>query len=85
MNSQIMDYADIPLVLSVEDLMPILRIGRNTAYDLVRSGQIDSIHLGAKYRIPKQALMAYLAGEKSHTNATCTAERPEDKISGNKR
>lgn len=84
MNSQIMGYEDIPLVLSVEDLMPILRIGRNTAYDLVRSGQIDSFKLGVKYRISKQALMEYLAGEKSHTNATCTAKGPEGNMSGNK-
>ena len=69
MHKRPTSYDEIPLMLSVEDLMPILRIGRNTAYDLVRSGQIDSIHLGAKYRIPKQALMAYLAGEQSHTNA----------------
>lgn len=84
MHKRPTSYDEIPLMLSVEDLMPILRIGRNTAYDLVRSGQIDSIHLGAKYRIPKQALMAYLAGEKSHTNAPCTAKGPEGNMSGNK-
>lgn len=84
MDKRIMDYEDIPLVLSVEDLMPILRIGRNTAYDLVRSGQINSIHLGVKYRISKQALIEYLTGEKSHTNATCTAKGPEGNMSGNK-
>jgi len=33
-------FEELPLTLSVEDLMPILGIGRNTADELVRSGQI---------------------------------------------
>ena len=35
-----LNFDDIPLVLTVEELMPILSIGRNTAFALVRSGQI---------------------------------------------
>lgn len=42
------------LLLSVEDLMPLLAIGRSTAYALVRSGQIRSIRIGKKYRIPSE-------------------------------
>ena len=51
---------DLPLVLHVEDLMPILGIGRNTAYALVRSGQIRSIRLGRKIRIPRDAVEEFL-------------------------
>ena len=54
---------DLPLVLRVEDLMPALDIGRNTAYELVRSGQIRSIRVGRKLRIPKQAVEDFLAGK----------------------
>lgn len=50
----------IPLVLTVEDLMPILKIGRNTAYELVRSGKIRSIKVGRQIRIPREALLEYL-------------------------
>ena len=50
-------YGDIPLVMTVEDLMPILLIGRNTAYDLVRSGEIKSIRVGRQIRIPRDALI----------------------------
>ena len=42
-------FDDIPLVLTVEELMPILSIGRNTAFALVRSGQIKSIRAGKDY------------------------------------
>lgn len=50
----------LPLVLKVEDLMPILQIGRNTAYALVRSGQIYSVRVGRTYRIPREAVFNYL-------------------------
>ena len=51
---------DLPLVLRVEDLMPILGIGRNTAYELVRCGAICSVRIGKQLRITKQALLNYL-------------------------
>ena len=52
----------LSMTLRVEDLMPILGIGRNTAYELVRSGKIRSIRIGRQLRIPKDALVAYLSG-----------------------
>lgn len=56
---------DLPLVLTVEQLIPVLGIGRNAAYELVRSGQIASIRIGHQYRIPKDALAGFLAGSGS--------------------
>lgn len=53
---------DLPLVLRVEDLMPILGIGRNTAYNLVRSGQIRCIRIGQKIRIPRDAVVEFISG-----------------------
>lgn len=60
MGSKFCSYEELPLVLKVEDLMPILNIGRNTAYELVRSGQIRSIRVGRQIRVPKEAVIAYL-------------------------
>ena len=48
---------------SLDDLpvtMPILGIGRNTAYELVRSGRLRSIRVGRQVRIPKNALIEFL-------------------------
>ena len=53
---------DLPLVLRVDDLMPVLDIGRNAAYELVRSGRIRSVRVGRKLRIPKQAVEDFLTG-----------------------
>ena len=61
MSSNYHSFDELPLTLRVEDLMPILDIGRNTAYELVRSGKIRSIRIGSQLRIPKDALQDYLA------------------------
>lgn len=62
MSGDYRSFDDLPLTLRVEDLMPILGIGRNTAYELVRSGKIRSIRIGRQLRIPKDALVAYFSG-----------------------
>lgn len=64
MSNQTLYYSldDLPLVLTVEQLMPVLGIGRNAAYTLVRSGQIPSIRIGHQYRIHKEALAEFLSG-----------------------
>ncbi len=61
MSSNYHSFEELPLTLRVEDLMPILNIGRNTAYELVRSGKIRSIRIGRQLRIPKDAIQDYLA------------------------
>ena len=54
------DTNNLPLVLKVEDLMPILAIGRNTAYELVRSGKIRSFKVGRYYSVPREAVEEFL-------------------------
>ena len=53
----------LPLALRVEELMPILGIGRNTAYELVRSRQSRSIKIGRQIRVPRDAVAEYLRGQ----------------------
>jgi excisionase family DNA binding protein len=54
------DLHELPVTLRVEDLMPILGIGRNTACQLIRSGQIRSVRIGRQIRIPRDALLEFL-------------------------
>ena len=56
MNRKYRSYDELPLVLSVPQVAEILEIGRNTAYDLVRCGEIRSIRIGRQIKIPKDAL-----------------------------
>ena len=60
MNTKYCSFDELPLTLRVEDLMPILGIGRNTAYELVHSGQIKGIRIGRSIRIPKSEVIRFL-------------------------
>ena len=63
MNNHSYSLDEIPPVVSVDDLMDILHIGRNTAYNLVRAGTIRSIRIGKQIRIPREAVLQFLTGE----------------------
>ena len=47
-------------ILTVEELCEVLRIGKNTAYKLLKSGEIKSIKIGKVYKIPKKSVRKYL-------------------------
>ena len=55
--------SELPLVLSIDNLTEILNIGRNSAYELVRSGRIRSVRIGKQIRIPREAVLQFLSGE----------------------
>ena len=63
MGNKYRSLDDLPLALRVEDLMPVLDVGRNTAYELVRSGRIRSIKIGRQLRIPRDAVLEFLNGQ----------------------
>lgn len=58
-KSMITNTDDLPLVLTVSEVSKILGIGKNTAYDLIRSGTIKSFRAGRQIRISKSALLEY--------------------------
>ncbi len=47
-------------VLTVKELMDYLAIGKNTAYDLLKSKKIKSIKIGRVYKIPKTEVHEYI-------------------------
>lgn len=61
MTEMFKDFDRLPLVLSVSQVAQILSLGRDTTYDLVRSGHIRSVRVGRQYRVPKAAVMEYLS------------------------
>ena len=47
-------------ILSVEDVMEILGIGKNAAYELFRNGEIKCFRLKNRWKVPKQAIIDYI-------------------------
>ena len=50
------------LIYKPEALIRLLNVGRNTVYELLRSGQIRSVKVGKCYLIPKAAVSEFLNG-----------------------
>ena len=47
-------------ILTVEELMELLYIGKNTAYQLLQSGEIRAFRIGRVWKIPKEAVSEYI-------------------------
>lgn len=60
MHTSYCSFDDLPVVLTVPEAADALRIGRNTAYNLVRCKKLRSVKAGRQLRIPKSALLEYL-------------------------
>jgi excisionase family DNA binding protein len=50
------NLASAPDFLTVRELARVLRIGRNQAYALVKSGQVVSCRLGGSIRVPRASV-----------------------------
>ena len=53
-------FENLPLLLTVGEMASVLRLGRNSAYQLVRDGNIQSIHVGRSIRVPRNALIQFV-------------------------
>jgi len=53
--------ADSSLLLTVSEAARVLRIGRNTCYDLIRQGEIPHVRLGRIIRVPRFGLESWIA------------------------
>ena len=52
-------------LLILEDICPILHIGKTTAYRLIQSGQLPAQKIGGKWQVSPDDFKKYLA-EKFH-------------------
>ena len=78
---------DYPEVLTVPEAAKVLRIGKNKAYELAKTGKLSTIQLAGKILVPKTRLVAFLMGEnlyeknnhkkqKLHSASVCLAVNP---------
>ncbi|RKT84854.1 DNA binding domain-containing protein, excisionase family [Saccharopolyspora antimicrobica] len=57
------------VLLTVEEAAQQLGIGRTKAYELVKSGEIESVQIGRLRRVPRAAIDGYAARLVSQQNA----------------
>ena len=56
-------YSD---VLTVQDVMTILHIGRSKAYEILRTNEIPSKKIGKNYIVPKHLMIDFLSNNKAN-------------------
>ena len=56
------EYSD---VITIDELCEMLRIGRNKAYELLRSGKIKAFRCGRLWIISKDAVVEFVLGNRS--------------------
>lgn len=57
-----LDQVSLPKMLTPEEAADILRLSKNTVYDLIQRGEILAKKIGRVYRIPQQSLSFALTG-----------------------
>jgi excisionase family DNA binding protein len=53
-------FNEYPDIMNVEQVAEALRIGRNSAYKLVKEKVIGSKRIGRKYLVPKSCVIDYV-------------------------
>jgi excisionase family DNA binding protein len=59
-------FKDESDVLTVPDVVRLLKLGKNTVYKLIKEGTIRSIKQGKKIIIPKVCLIEFLTNENNY-------------------
>lgn len=54
------NFDSLPMLLTVMEMAKVLRIGRNSAYQLVADGRIRTIRVGRGIRVPRNALIQFI-------------------------
>ena len=57
-----LDEVSLPKMLTPEEAAVILRLSKNTIYDLIQRGEILAKKIGRVYRIPQKSLSFALTG-----------------------
>ena len=47
-------------MVTIEELCEMLAIGRNTAYSLLKAGEIKAFKIGRIWKIPREAVSEYV-------------------------
>jgi len=48
-------------ILTIDELMDYLNVGRNTAYELLRKGEIKAFKIGKIWKVSRKAIDEYIS------------------------
>lgn len=60
MNDEKNMFSEYDDIVSIDDIMIMLHIGRSNVYKLLKSRKIKHIRIGVKYIIPKKSVISFI-------------------------
>jgi len=57
-------FAGCNEILTVNEVMDLLCIGKNTIYSLLNSGELQGFRIGRTWKIPRDALVSYILAKR---------------------
>lgn len=60
MNHDMVTATTGPVLLTPEEAAEALRLGRSKVYDLIRTGELESVKVGRCRRVPVTALVLFI-------------------------
>lgn len=73
------NFEHIPDVLTIPELQKVLRIGRSTAYRLIKSSELRCIRIGRSIRIPREYVLEFIETQHSPNNVESTRPIGDDR------
>lgn len=61
-------FSAYPDIVSIAEMMQMLRIGRSLAYRILKEGKIRTVTIGNKYIIPKSSVIAFVCNSGSRVS-----------------
>lgn len=54
-------FSEYSNIVTVDEVMKMLRLGKNTVYKLLKDDEIINVKVGARYVIPKQSVIEFVS------------------------
>ena len=54
-------FTDYGEILTVQEIMEILFVGKNTVYELLNSGELKGFRIGKTWRVTKESLVSFIS------------------------
>ena len=54
-------FSEYSEIVTVDEVMKMLRLGKNTVYKLLKDDEIMNVKVGARYVIPKQSVIEFVS------------------------
>ncbi|MCD7777693.1 MAG: helix-turn-helix domain-containing protein [Clostridiales bacterium] len=53
-------YEQIPEILTFKECQSLLKVGKNTLLNMLRTNQLEAFKIGSRWKIPKETVVEFI-------------------------